>query len=111
VKKGIVGVLVLALVVLAAGGAAFAANSRIEEKTAIIESKVREGLVSEKAAEGFLRELQERMDACETDGTCLGPDANRERLGQKYSMGFQFGRNSSGMNGQNNGGNGFGAQS
>ncbi len=106
-KKRLVGIGLLVLMLFAISGAAFAANVSFEEKRAIIESKVRGGLISQEAADGFLSELTARMAECDCDGSCEGPDENRERLGQKYDIRFGFGKSNQGMNGQN-GSNGLG---
>jgi hypothetical protein len=83
--------------------AAFASNVSFEEKQAALESKVRDGVVTAEAAESFLAEMQARQAACDCDGNCEGPNMDRERLGQKYGMGFGFGKRNDAGNGQQKG--------
>ncbi len=103
-KKQILAIALGALVTLLIGTAASAANISFEEKQAIVESRVSDGIVSEETAEGFLNELKSRIAECTCDGTCEGPDADRERLGQKYGIGgFGFGKSIGEGNGAMNG--------
>ncbi len=108
-KKQLIAVSLVVLIALAIGGVAFASNANLEEKRNLIEEKVQTGELSAEEAGEFLQAVQERMAEC--DGTCdgSGPDEDRERLGQKYNMGFAYGKgNGNGegkgmMNGQGNG--------
>lgn len=108
-KKQLIAVGLVVLIALTIGGVAFASNANIEEKANIVEEKVRAGELSEEDAAEFMQAVRDRTAEC--DGTCdgSGPDEDRERLGQKYNIGFAYGKSNG--NGEGNGqmnGNGSG---
>jgi len=108
-KKQFIAVGLVVLIALTIGGVAFASSVNFEERRAIVEEKVQAGELTPEEADEFLQIMEDRMAEC--DGICdgSGPDENRERLGQKYNIGFAYGKgNGNGegngmMNGQGNG--------
>ena len=104
-KKQLIAVGLVVLIALVIGGVVYASNGNIEEKTNIIEEKVRSGGLSQEDAAEYLQALQTRVAECE--GTCdgSGPDEDRERLGQKYGISFAYGKGNGNAegNGQMNG--------
>lgn len=72
----------------------------LESKKAIIEQRVKDGLMTQEQADAFIEALEERMAACDGNGT-------PRRLGRQYGAGFGRGVNGLGC-GFDNGNRGFG---
>lgn len=78
----------------------------LEYKKAVIDERVKSGVISQENGDALKKAIDERMALC--TGT---PGANQERLGQKFGGGMGFGKGQGGRGmgqGQMGQGMGFG---
>ncbi len=101
-KKQFRFVIIGSLIVLLISGIALAGNFTFDEKAAVVNERVAAGELDRDLADELLAKMQTRMAEC--DGTGMGPDPDRVRLGQELGIeGFKWGQKGNGtMDGMGN---------